>query len=194
MPSTSKVLKVTSTKFSTAPTSKRMWDRVHCCLYCEKVVPKIARHLQTHHAGEALVVKALLLPKKSSARNAVFEDIRKKGDYAYNSKVIKEGMGELLVYKRPKVGTMGPADYLPCPHCHGYFVKTALWRHESNCTAKKTSESPKLSNCQMAGGALLPTKEPCSSKLQTILASMRSDGIVLTIRGMSGFASMESTM
>lgn len=91
-PSTSKYksnhIEVSSTSFKR---NGRSWNRQHCCLYCEKVVPKIARHLQTFHSSEPLVIKALVEPKKSAKRNAIFEKIRKKGDHAYNSLVLNKG-------------------------------------------------------------------------------------------------------
>ncbi|XP_071830053.1 uncharacterized protein [Apostichopus japonicus] len=186
-PSTSKNhsdgVKVSSTYYSKS--RKRTWNRQHCCLFCEKNVTKLPRHLETHHADEILVMKAMLLPKRSAERNAILEEIRKKGDNAYNCRVLKEGKGKLLVYKRPKLGTMHVEDYIPCPDCQGYFAKKSLWRHQKKCTLKKAKENPTTSRtaqCQKAGRALLPTKSPCSAKLQEILAGMRTDSVVVTIR------------
>ncbi|XP_071840335.1 uncharacterized protein [Apostichopus japonicus] len=186
-PSTSKNhsggVKVSSTYYSKS--RKRTWNRQHCCLFCEQNVTKLPRHLETHHADEILVMKAMLLPKRSAERNAILEEIRKKGDNAYNCRVLKEGKGKLLVYKRPKLGTMHVEDYIPCPDCQGYFAKKSLWRHQKKCTLKKAKENPTTSRtaqCQKAGRALLPTKSPCSAKLQEILAGMRTDSVVVTIR------------
>ncbi|PIK44199.1 hypothetical protein BSL78_18941 [Apostichopus japonicus] len=73
----------------------------------------------------------------------------------------------------------------PSTNCQGYFAKKSLWRHQKKCTLKKAKENPTTSRtaqCQKAGRALLPTKSPCSAKLQEILAGMRTDSVVVTIR------------
>ncbi|XP_071828561.1 uncharacterized protein [Apostichopus japonicus] len=182
-PSTSNKVCVLSTEY-TAPEekSKRAWNRQHYCIYCEKTVLQIARHFKTHHFDESLVIKALNEPKKSKERNAIFEELRKKGDHAHNIKVFKEGKGQLLVYKRPQMGLLDAEDFIPCPDCHGYFAKRSLWRHQKNCTSESKNESKQTLGLRRAARVLLPTKADCSSKLQNILAGMKADNIVLTIR------------
>lgn len=80
------------------------------------------------------------------------------------------------------MGTLDAEDFIPCPDCAGYFAKCSLWRHQKNCTIRKGKGNKRSSPCQKAGKALLPTKASCNSKLPEILAGMRADDIVLTIR------------
>ena len=47
---------------------QRKQDKVQACVYCDKCVAKLPRHLEQKHSDEIDVAFALSLPKKSKQR------------------------------------------------------------------------------------------------------------------------------
>ena len=43
-------------------------NKLHACLYCDKLLANIARHLELVHSKEHAVCKILMLPKKKARR------------------------------------------------------------------------------------------------------------------------------
>lgn len=50
------------------PGNKRVYDKEHCCVYCNVMYAKISRHLEQKHSNETNVAFALSLPKNSKER------------------------------------------------------------------------------------------------------------------------------
>jgi hypothetical protein len=58
--------------------------------------------------------------------------------------VIKQGIGELVLARRPKETskrTYHPWDFLPCEYCLGFYLKSSLWVHVKSCPLKPEKES-----------------------------------------------------
>ena len=119
-------------------TGKRSWRKDHCCLYCQKYISKMSRHLTDCHSLEDEVKATLSFPVKSKQRREKFEYLMCVGDYYHNIGVLETGCGKLIVLRRPTneeciVRDIQPKHYTPCPGCLGFVKKTDLWRHASKC-------------------------------------------------------------
>ncbi|XP_026195542.1 uncharacterized protein LOC113148187 isoform X2 [Anabas testudineus] len=164
--------------------NKRSWDKKHYCLYCGQPHSKISRHLQRKHTEIKDVAYAFSFPLGSSERKVLLEQLRNKGDFKHNAKVLKKGRGELVTWKQPSEKA-SPQDYLPCRHCFGMFAKRDLWRHQSSCKCKKMCVADdnvkSRSSVQSSAVRLLPIAAS-SSGCQNIINNMRQDGVALYIR------------
>ncbi|KAM9765903.1 uncharacterized protein ACNS7B_003023 isoform 2-T2 [Menidia menidia] len=116
----------------------------------------------------------------------LLESLRNKGDWEHNKKVLEEGQGEIVTWKRPS--TEGNVkDYLPCQHCFAMFKRTELWRHEKNCrNCSKEHTSGAMNKkgkkrIQKASSHLLPICQSTEG-LQNLIHNMRQDEVTLHIR------------
>lgn len=142
---------------------------------------KLARHLEQVHASEPEVAMALAYPKSSKERRAKFADILKRGDFVYNTKVIRAQSGFIIARKRP-TKTVDSSQYLPCSVCYGMYLRKDLWRHAKYCCPINTNKSN--SNHQALGRLLLPTCLDVSENLKTkILNNMLNDKITAIVMG-----------
>ena len=101
--------------------------------------------------------------------------IRNLGNHLQNSKVIKEGKGNLMVVYRPSSESSWE-DYLPCDMCLGYYSKNDLWKHRKRCPLLPEGSKVKgraMNNAQM----LMPVTKDTSEGLRKVLSSLCSDGI-----------------
>ncbi|XP_016309118.1 uncharacterized protein LOC107663407 isoform X4 [Sinocyclocheilus anshuiensis] len=116
----------------------RVYNKRHYCLYCCKPYAKMARHLESSHANESDVAKALSFPKSSKERKKQLDYIRNRGNYAHNAAVMESGKGELVPYKRPSKEAQGK-DFMHCAYCQGLFARKVLWRHMRTCILQPQS-------------------------------------------------------
>lgn len=72
------------------------------CLYCSKPYSKMARHLEFVHHNEVEVAKAVAFPKHSKERRERLNLLRKRGNFAHNTDVVRQGHGEMIACYRPK--------------------------------------------------------------------------------------------
>lgn len=89
-------------------------------LYCGKIFVKLTHHLLVSHSTELHVIDCFGSAKKSSERSSQIRKLRKKGNYIHNKKVLNAQEGSLLVCRRPTKHS-DPSEFLPCPHCYGFF-------------------------------------------------------------------------
>lgn len=104
---------------------KRIRDKVHCCLFCDKLLINIARHYELLHKNEIRVARILSMPKGSKARKEAFDELHKIADFHYNCGVLNQNSGELILVRRPsrKEVNCELKDYGPCPNCLGFMIK-----------------------------------------------------------------------
>ena len=114
----------------------------HCCLFCERVVYHVERHLSTAHKGEKDVEQLLAKPKTAQSKG--FSWLRLRGDFFHNRQVLDgKKEGELIVVKRPDAGVQVLyANYLPCTMCYGFFQKDRLWKHAKTCAFRPENDKP----------------------------------------------------
>lgn len=163
---------------------KRAWDKSHYCLYCGQSNLKMARHLQRKHMEIKDVAYAFSFPTGSKDRKILLEQLRNRGDFKHNSKVLEKGRGELVTWKQPS-DKASVQDYLPCPYCYGMFSKKDLWRHESSCKSRKSCATDDMKKTrrrvQSLAARLLPIRTS-SSGCQEVINNMRQDDVSFHVR------------
>ncbi|KAG9268080.1 hypothetical protein AMEX_G18978 [Astyanax mexicanus] len=175
-----KTSKITVKCTAKTENGKRMWDKKHFCLYCKKPNTKIARHLERKHCNEIDVARALSFPKGSKQRAALLEEIRNKGDFEHNIEVLENGDGQLITWRQPEANAR-PNDYLPCPQCWGFFVKTDLWKHQISCRVRQVKNMKKTKRIQLHASRLVPVSSS-SSGCKAVLQSMQQDDVSICVR------------
>ncbi|XP_051929371.1 uncharacterized protein LOC127605660 [Hippocampus zosterae] len=170
-------------KTCTRREGKRVWDKTHYCFYCGQSNLKMARHLERKHKEFKDVAFAFSFPSGSKKRKVLLEQLRNKGDFKHNSTVLKKGQGELVTWKQP-TDAASIHDYLPCPSCYGWFLKTGLWKHHLVCRARELCEDDKRKKgkrVQKDAASLLPTALS-SGGCEEIINNMRQDPVSFHIR------------
>ncbi|CAB1440677.1 unnamed protein product [Pleuronectes platessa] len=123
-------------------TVKRMWSggKRQYCVFCRRPQVKIARHLLRKHTEEPEVMAASTLPTGSKQRHLLLDHLRCRGNYLHNIEVIRQGSGEIIPCRQPSE-EVDARNYLPCPLCLGFFLRSDLWKHQASCR-KKLSSNP----------------------------------------------------
>ena len=165
--------------------NNRKFDKSQCCFYCDKLVSKIARHYLNVHKDGLEVAKIAALPF-GKEREKLLEELRHKGNYYHNVKVLEKKSGQLIVARRPgPKEEVDPQDFLPCPHCLGFYRKKELWKHSKNCffkTKKSNQENDEdgSDRIQERSKILLLSKlSPDSKEIVKVFASMKSDEVTI---------------
>lgn len=156
----------------------RYSNKRHACLFCEKFMPNMARHLQLKHHNEPEVAKILMLPRRSRERRNLWSALVNKGNFNHNYSVIEKGRGTIIPkYTRSNPCNPNIKDYVPCFHCKGFYKRADLWKHTTNCGEKAKSSKPDKKNHVAAGRLLLPST--CSNKQfeQKVLNVMKDDEV-----------------
>lgn len=60
--------------------------KFNVCLYCNKKLQKIARHLEYVHKDEEEVKKFKNLPRRNQERKDIISTLRKRENFNYNTK------------------------------------------------------------------------------------------------------------
>ena len=162
---------------------RRVYDKQHACLFCGKLDAKIARHLfQDHENKEEIVsINKLDVKKKDEKliRAAMLDDLRHRGDFYHNVKVLRTG-GVLILWRRPAPDdVVCPNDYKPCPYCLVFVTKKEMWRHVKTCKKNNKSDEA-LTVLGKSEMLLYPNRysEGASKELtQLVLSKMNNDSI-----------------
>ncbi|XP_016306167.1 uncharacterized protein LOC107661199 isoform X2 [Sinocyclocheilus anshuiensis] len=161
----------------------RVYNKRHYCLYCCKPYAKMARHLESSHAHESDVAKALSFLKSSKERKKQLDYIRNRGNYAHNAAVMESGKGELVPFKRPPKEAQGK-DFMHCAYCQGLFTRKVLWRHMRTCRLQPQSVPLKpgkkrvQSMCMYTG----PVPSNMTKQLWEVISVMHPDPITDIIK------------
>lgn len=177
--------KILQTTESTVHEERREPCKKHFCLYCKMAFTQLAKHLEKKHADETEVTHAIHFPKGSKVRQNLLDQIRNKGDYEHNCKVLKKGEGEIVTKKQVKNPSISVRDFLPCQHCFAFHRKTDLWRHERSCKARKGDQKPELTTkdrVHTVASQLLPMCEFLTEGCKEIINIMHQDDISSHIR------------
>ncbi|XP_061598835.1 uncharacterized protein LOC133461871 isoform X3 [Cololabis saira] len=183
-PKRNKKVEVTVKTCTKREENKRAWDKRHYCLYCGQSHLKMARHLQRKHSDIKNVAYAFSFPLGSKERKVLLEQLRNKGDFKHNTKVLEKGRGQLVTWKQPS-DKASVKDYLPCSFCLGMFSKKDLWRHQSLCKSEKScviEEGKKTRGRVQSRAARLLPIAASSGGCQGIINNMRQDDVSFHIR------------
>ena len=155
---------------------KRIYDKMHWCVYCGKPQLKIGRHLREKHKDEDDVKELERIENKS--RKMKLDLLRYRGDFHQNMKILKIG-GELIVWRRPAAGDfVNYRDYLPCMHCLVFVTQAEMWRHLKTCQHKSKTDNNNLVSCSKL--LLYPNQNSAGASVQLqelILDKMNNDDI-----------------
>ncbi|KAG4067399.1 hypothetical protein HA402_000621 [Bradysia odoriphaga] len=152
----------------------------HCCPYCLKLVSKLPRHMTSMHMEEKNVKRFTSMGKRTSARRAVQNMLRKQGDDKWNSDFDLNG-GLLIVSRRHDESLNKlPTDYTICPFCLGYYTKTNIRHHAAACQVNPERKNRILKKvAAMVEGRI---HSEASDRLAFVISFMRDDAIVALIR------------
>ncbi|XP_039287568.1 uncharacterized protein LOC111055225 isoform X2 [Nilaparvata lugens] len=130
-------------KFKNVKTKRtlRNWNRRNFCIFCRTLVSNFRRHQLRNHPLEKEVIDFLSecdpdLKERKRKRQAIFDELRKRGNYLYNSNI--DSKSEILPIRRPDTTKKEVAyhKYVHCVHCLGAFSRKTFYRHESKCPKK----------------------------------------------------------
>ncbi|RXG61253.1 hypothetical protein Avbf_15172 [Armadillidium vulgare] len=156
-------------------------SRKNYCPYCLKLQTQLPRHMINRHKIEKKVQEFMSYPKNSKERAILLEELRKLGNFKHNSFVINNEEGEILPTIRPK-NEKNAGNYIPCRNCLGFYPKSFLWRHNSQC---KKIHKPNLQSRRIVGHGmnLLLNAKSCSKQfLDNVVGPMNFDDINLVVR------------
>lgn len=160
-----------------------IYDQVHACVFCGKLLSNISKHLKKVHGNEEKVKDILLLREESSCDRkliqAKWDLLRNEGDHTHNCKVMKEGKGQFIVARRNIKEDFKISDYGPCPHCFLWMkLKVTMSRHQKVCAAFRTNKDTYF---QKSKGELriqslaLSERISASKQLREVLPIMTND-------------------
>lgn len=122
------------------------------CYFCEMFHYQMPRHLKRKHGDESAVAQVICLAP-GRKRNTEMQKLVHQGMFKYNSQVLKNESGVLLVARAPSTKRKA-TEFLPCSFCLQFFVFRELYRHCQTCTFRPGGEAPKK-GFAAAGRALL---------------------------------------
>ena len=97
----------------------------------------MSSHLFKAHKKCKRVTELLKLSKESRERFVKLQILVNEGNFKHNLKVLKDGVGYLVVRKRDRKFDMKPSDVYPCKFCKSLVRKKYSTRdHEQRCVMK----------------------------------------------------------
>ena len=154
----------------------RVYNSVHCCYYCSKLIVHIRPHMKLKHSKETTIQEIMNSDNKEFI-DRCFNLLRAAGDDRHNCKVIGDGAGELLLSRRPTTAFQSK-NFGPCPKCREWMMKSTIPRHQSNCQSPDQTKLTKR-NLLMQSNILSGRFQATASKLlrDEVFASMQVDDI-----------------
>ncbi|ESP01949.1 hypothetical protein LOTGIDRAFT_157079 [Lottia gigantea] len=108
----------------------RVYNSVHCCLFFQKLIQHFRPHLKAKHCHIKKVDNAFSV--HAAGNEKPLELLRAQGDDLNNRRVIENGSGELLLFRRPSKN-LDASEYGPCPNCYEWISKNNIKRHQIKC-------------------------------------------------------------
>ena len=166
---------------TTKNTYRRIWDRKNSCIFCDKMVSNLYKHLISMHNKESQVSKLLCMRKGSIERSEIIKKIRNAGNYKHNISVLEKGTGHIIPSKRPKHGS-NIDEYMFCDSCFGVFKKNHFWRHKKKCAKRTTLPQGRKRNPPVSY-AFQPVHSECTKELKdNIFPQIKCDDVCLAVK------------
>ena len=102
------------------------------CVYCEKQIWNLSRHMTHNHSKEALVEEAIQHPLSSSNRRNAWKIITRLVDFDANIKLMKDYKPPLFVLRK-REAKPDKEEGLPCSMCEGFFKGSLIYKDRINC-------------------------------------------------------------
>ena len=155
-------------------------NKKHCCVYCEKLLPNIARHMTRKHKNEIDVGRIFAYPKSSKQRRQLWGELVNKGNFSHNFNVLQSGKGTIIPKYRSGKTETKINNLLPCQYCRGMYRRKELWRHQKSC--KKTKPTFVTALGPVASGKrLLPPSCGSQEFHDNIISNMKNDDITVAV-------------
>jgi len=130
-PSDSSVVTEQSASSTAASTKKKKPARP--CPFCEKMLPRLSRHIQAVHKDRQEVKQACQLPSKD--RNKMLKQLKRDGILQFNKKQLITGSPTLMRERSRK----SDSELAMCNYCSGFFSRKHFWRHKVQCRGESTT-------------------------------------------------------
>ena len=147
----------------------RVYDNFHACLYCGEMRLHINTHMKVHR--DIPQVKKIL-----DSAHPDFTEVRKLGDHRHNKKVLKEGLGEIILSRRPD-DVFNVSHYGPCVSCKEWMLLKNLKRHHDICSKNKKPKRELIIMAQVETGFI--SSEPSKLMLTEVFPSMQRDEVTM---------------
>lgn len=116
--------------------TKHIGVKKYMCVFCHKMLSKIARHLELVHSNEPDVQKFKYLPKGCSERKNIIDTLRKKGNFKFNVEKQYEEQGFIPCRRARENQAKILKNYLACGNCKGHYLKSSIRHHFKKCTGR----------------------------------------------------------
>jgi hypothetical protein len=152
-------------------------DKGCFCIYCQKWVGRLDRHLISLHSSE-IGVRRWLAQEDKKAKNYKLTVLVNKGNDLHNLKVLEKVFGELIVKRGPAdAENANPDKYMPCDLCRVWFCGVQLYRHD--CPEATTEKKPsRKKSKEIVSGAQAGVTEA----MAVVLASLARDEVGEVVR------------
>ena len=107
------------------------------CLYCKKIQTNLNRHLLKTHTNEELVKQAAESNDRR-LRSELFSEMRKKGIYDYNRKLVASG-SDMSCFHRERSSSRHEGDLVFCSYCKGFYSAAYFHLHRKKCLVGRDS-------------------------------------------------------
>lgn len=154
---------------------KRVYDKRYPCLFCQKELAKLPRHLETAHSNEREVMMWVSCTTKS-LKQQLYIKMKNQGAHIHNQAMLREGSGNLKVKYRPQTDC-SVANYIPCSDCYVYLSKRDMWKHAKVCPFKKEEKSKNKTrvNHVLKGKLLMGVSGDATEQLNSVFATLKDD-------------------
>ncbi|KAM3596650.1 uncharacterized protein V6R79_018521 [Siganus canaliculatus] len=149
------------------------------CYVCGKAFSKMSRHLYTHRKQMPEIAEAFALPRSSKERSGLLAELRNRGNYKHNQKVLKTQRGTLKVGR--KRADMAPEAFALCLYCRALYVRKGMWRHMQTCPSKPQMLTGKTKVLAFATATEMADLDQSSPELMEFLKKMRKDEIAAAV-------------
>jgi len=92
--------------------------------------------------------------------------------------VLKKNEGMLVVVYTPKDAPVTPtnsSNFVPCPHCYGYYERKQLWKHSKYRCPLNTQNNDCEKDVLAKGSYLLPIPKYVRGQTRDVLRNMHRD-------------------
>ncbi|MED6245114.1 hypothetical protein ATANTOWER_031603, partial [Ataeniobius toweri] len=158
---------------------KSKYNKKQYCLYCEKPMSKLARHLESAHSNKPDVAMAFSFTKGSYKRRELLRCLKKRGNFAHNATVAVQGSGAFVACPRPTKEKQSD-DYRHCKFCQGLYAKESLWRHVRRCPQKPVEEDSPIGRKRIKLD--LPKPDQVHEAVWKIACEMNQDDISMVVK------------
>lgn len=108
-------------------------DKKTFCFFCDKDVSHFSRHLSTWHRNEIEVQRLHSHKINSKERRQALNILGKRGNYVKNRSTSQLRPVRRVTFGIPSTNN----EFLPCPHCLGFYKKKYLYVTVNHCQNKE---------------------------------------------------------